>query len=84
MMPLLLIAVLGYFLLFRPAQTQEKQRRAMVAALKKNDEVVTSGGIIGVVDSIKEKKDEVVLRGGLRVTKSSIVRVITEETAKEQ
>lgn len=82
-MPIILIVIVGYFLLFRPAQVQERQRKAMVAALKKNDKIVNSGGIIGVVESIKEKEDEVVLRGGLRVTKSSIVRVVTEDAAKE-
>src|SRR5215210_906957 len=81
MVPMLLMLVVGYFLLMRPMQKQEKQRQALVASLKKNDEVVTSGGIIGVVDSIKDKKDEVVLKGGLRITKSSIVRVVNPEEA---
>jgi preprotein translocase subunit YajC len=83
LMPLVLIVVVGYFLLFRPAQVQEKQRRSMVAALKRNDQIVNNGGIIGIVDTIKENKDEVVLKGGLRITKSSIVRVIAEDAAKE-
>jgi preprotein translocase subunit YajC len=56
----------------------------LVAALKKNDKIINSGGIIGVVESIKEKENEVVLRGGLRVTKSSIVQIVTEDTTKEQ
>jgi len=85
LVPILLMLVLGYFLLMRPMQRQEKQRQALVASLKKNDKIVNSGGIIGVVDSIKEKEDEVVLKGGLRVTRSSIVRIISpDETAKEQ
>jgi preprotein translocase YajC subunit len=83
-LPILLMLVVGYFLLFRPMQKQEKQRQALVLSLKKNDKVVTSGGIIGVVDAIKEKEDEVVLKGGLHITKSSIVRVVKpEEAAKE-
>jgi preprotein translocase subunit YajC len=80
--PLIFIVIIGYILLLRPAQTQEKRRKALVAALKKNDKIVNSGGIIGIVESIKD--DEVVLRGGLRLTKSSIVQVLKEETAKEQ
>jgi preprotein translocase subunit YajC len=83
MLPLFAIVLVAYFLLLRPMRRQDKQRRALVAALKKNDKIVNSGGIIGVVESIKDKEDEVVLRGGLRITKSSIVRVITEEPAKE-
>ncbi len=72
--------LLMYFMLFRPMRQQEKQRQAMVAALKKNDRVLTSGGIIGVVTSIRDKDDEVVLRieeGRVRVTKGSIARVLT-------
>jgi preprotein translocase subunit YajC len=84
MMPLILIVIIGYFLLLRPMRQQEKQRQALVSTLKKNDKIVNNGGIIGVVETIKEKEDEVVLRGGLRITKSSIVRVVKEDSAKEQ
>ena len=82
--PLLVLVAVGYMLLLRPARAQEQQRKALVAGLKKNDRIVNSGGIIGTVESIKEKEDEVVLRGGLRITKSSIVRVLTEEPARDQ
>lgn len=83
-LPIVAIAVLAYLLLFAPMRRQEKQRQALVAALKKNDKIINSGGIIGVVESIKEKENEVVLRGGLRVTRSSIVQIVTEDTTKEQ
>jgi preprotein translocase subunit YajC len=79
---LVMMVVLFYFVLLRPGQQQEKLRRAKVAALKKNDKIINSGGIIGIVESIKD--DEIVLRGGLRLTKSSIVQVLKEEAAKEQ
>jgi len=84
MAPILLMLLVGYFLLMRPMQKQEKQRQALVAGLKKNDKVITSGGIIGVVDQVKEKEDEVVLKGGLRVTKSSIARVVPPDDCKEK
>jgi preprotein translocase subunit YajC len=83
-MPFLAIAVLFYFLMIAPMRRQEKQRQALVATLKKNDKIINSGGIIGIVESVKEKENEVVLKGGLRVTKASIVQVVTEETPKEQ
>ena len=89
--PLLFIVVLGYFLMIRPMRRQEQQRQALLGALKKNDRVVTSGGMIGIVAAIKEKEDEVTLKVDessnvrLRVTKSSIVRILGgEESAKEQ
>lgn len=78
------IILLGYLLLFRPAQREQQQRRALITSLKKNDKIVNSGGIIGIVDTIKDKEDEIVLKGGLRITKSSVVRVLSaEETVKE-
>jgi preprotein translocase subunit YajC len=79
--PILFIVLIGYFLLLRPARMQEKQRQALVSAIKRNDRIVNSGGIIGVVESIKD--EEVALKGGLRITKSSIVRVVTDDSAKE-
>jgi preprotein translocase subunit YajC len=88
--PMLFIMVLGYFLLFRlPMKRQDQQRQALLGALKKNDRVVTSGGIIGIVAAIKDKDDEVTLKVDdnvrLRVTRSSIVRILGgEESAKEQ
>lgn len=78
------MVLLFYLLLLRPQQKQEKDRLRMISQLKKNDKIVNQGGIIGVVDTIKEREDEVVLRGGLRVTKSSIVRIVADEANKDQ
>ena len=82
--PLVLIAVFFYLILIAPMKRQEKQRQALVSTLKKNDKIINSGGIIGIVESVKEKENEVVLKGGLRVTKASIVQVVTDEAPKEQ
>src|SRR5947209_15294278 len=79
--PFLLIGLAFVFLIIMPARRQEKQRQALIMALKKNDRVVNSGGLIGVVESIKENADEVVLRGGLRITRSSIQRIIPPQEA---
>jgi preprotein translocase subunit YajC len=78
------ILVLFYFVLFAPMRRQDKQRQALVAKLKKNDKIINSGGIIGIVESVKEKENEVVLKGGLRVTKTSVVQVVSEDTSKDQ
>ena len=50
--PLILIFVIFYFFLIRPQQKRIKEHKSMVAALKRGDEVVTSGGIIGKVERI--------------------------------
>lgn len=78
------LMLMFYFVLLRPQQRQERDRLRMISLLKKNDKVINQGGIIGVIDSIKEREDEVVLKGGIRITKSSIVRVVTEEPGKDQ
>ena len=50
--PLILIFVIFYFFLIRPQQKKIKEHKLMVAALKRGDEVITSGGIIGKVERI--------------------------------
>ena len=61
MLPLFLAMIaIMYFLMIRPNQKREKQRRDMMAALAKGDKVVTSGGICGSVVGLSEKT--VVLR----------------------
>jgi len=50
--PLILIFVIFYFFLIRPQQKRAKEHKAMVAALKRGDEVITSGGIVGKVERI--------------------------------
>jgi preprotein translocase subunit YajC len=91
LLPMVAIAFLFYFLMIRPMRKQEQERQTLLSSLKKNDRVVTSGGLIGTVASIKEKEDEVTLKVDesgnvrLRVTKGSIVRVLGgEESSKEK
>ena len=50
--PLILIFVIFYFFLIRPQQKKIKNHKLMVSALKRGDEVVTSGGIVGKVERI--------------------------------
>ncbi len=50
--PLILIFVIFYFFLIRPQQKKIKEHKAMVASLKRGDEVVTSGGIVGKIEKV--------------------------------
>ena len=50
--PLILIFVIFYFFLIRPQQKRAKEHKQMVATLKRGDEVITSGGIVGKVERI--------------------------------
>jgi len=52
--PLILIFVIFYFFLIRPQQKKIKEHKVMVSSLKRGDEVITSGGIVGKVEKIHE------------------------------
>lgn len=89
--PLWMLAIIGvmfYFLMIRP----EKRKRADVASmqdsLKKNDRIVTIGGILGVVVNTQAGSNEVTIRVDdntrIRVLRSSISRVITEEKSDQK
>ena len=58
-LPLVLIIGVFYFLLIRPQQTRAKEMKAMLAALRRGDRVVTAGGILGTVQRVKEGSDEI-------------------------
>ena len=55
LVPLLFIFFIFYFLIIRPQQKKQKEHGRMVSGLKKNDEVVTSGGIHGTIVNVKDK-----------------------------
>ena len=57
--PLILIFAIMYFLLIRPQQKKVKQHQAMVAALRRGDQVVTQGGLLGKVTRVKEGEGEI-------------------------
>lgn len=67
--PLLLIFGVFYFLLIRPQQKKQKEHREMLKTLKRGDRVLTSGGIIAKVTTVKEGVDEVEVEiaAGVRV-----------------
>ncbi len=81
------IIVLFYLMIIRPQQRQEKQRRAMIASLQKNDKVLTSAGIYGTVVSLDGEGDRMTLRVSdgvkLEMTRSSVIRVERDTKAVE-
>lgn len=76
LVPLLLLFVIFYLLLIRPQQKKQKEHQRLLGTLKKGDKVVTSSGLFGVISSINEEKNIVVLRVGddvkMEFLKSSI------------
>ena len=81
--PLVLIFVVFYFLLIRPQKKREKATSAMRNSLQVGDEVVTQGGIVGRVVSIKE--DNVIIETGTERSKIRIKRwaIATNQTVHD-
>ena len=66
--PLILIFAIMYFLLIRPQQKKVKEHQAMVGAVRRGDQVVTQGGLIGKVTKVKEDNElEVEIADGVKV-----------------
>ena len=87
LVPLLLIFGIMYFLLIRPQQKKLKEHQAMVAALRRGDQVITQGGIMGKVTKVKDDSNEVevqIAEGvNVRVVRSTISTVVNKtEPAK--
>jgi len=85
----MMLALLVMMLLMRPKKGNPEQT-AKLAELKKNDRVVTAGGIIGTVLSIREDNNYVTLRidestnTKMQVVKSSIIKVLGDEKAEQK
>jgi preprotein translocase subunit YajC len=90
MLPIFIILyVVFYFLMIRPQRKQQREHQELLAGLRKNDTVRTSGGIFGKVVSIEPDRDQVVLKVDenqnvrLRVLRSSIAAVLEREEKDE-
>ena len=80
-LPMVFMIVIFYFLLIRPQTKREKERKKMVEAIKSGDSVVTRGGIVGTVQSVKA--DTVTIRSlesKFELEKYSVERQITDKS----
>jgi preprotein translocase subunit YajC len=83
---LVVIMVLFWLMVIRPQKTKEREFKAMLGNLKKNDRVVTIGGIHGVVTNFQKEIDRVTIRvdeatgATLRVGLNAIARILGDET----
>ncbi|MBT56504.1 MAG: preprotein translocase subunit YajC [Mameliella sp.] len=85
-LPLILIFAIMYFLLIRPQQKKMKQHQNMVNAVRRGDQVVTQGGLIGKVVKVKDDKEiEVEIAEGVkvRVVKATIAQVLSKTEPAE-
>ena len=84
--PLILIFVIFYFFLIRPQQKKVKDHKSMVASLKRGDEVITSGGIIGRIERVlDDDKVDILISENVtvQVVKSTVQSLLTKTQTKK-
>lgn len=84
MLPLVLIFAVFWFLLIRPQQKRMKEHKAKIESVKKGDQVVTGGGLVGKVGRVDEHYVDIELAPGMKVkaVKSTLTDVIDPTAAK--
>ena len=89
MMSLPVIAILFYLMFLRPDAKRRAEFKQLLEQLKKNDRVVTIGGIYGTVVNVQKGAEEVTLRidetnnTRIRVSRTAIARIVTNESVAE-
>ena len=90
MIPMIVVfAAFWYFILYLPMKRERARQAALLAAIKKNDRVLTTGGIYGVVTNVSKESNEVTLRideatsAKIRVTLTSIAQVLGDEPSAD-
>ena len=84
MLPLVLMFVVLYFIMIRPQMKRQKEHKAMVDALAKGDEVVTSGGVLGKVSKIGDTFVGLEVANGveIQIQRTAVVQVMPKGTVK--
>ena len=84
--PLILIFVIFYFFLIRPQQKKVKEHKRMVTSLKRGDEVITSGGIVGTIERVlgDDKVDILISENvTVQVVQSTIQGLLSKSDTKK-
>ena len=84
MLPLVLMFVVRYFGMIRPQMKRQKEAKAMIEALAKGDEIVTSGGMLGKISKIGESYLTLEVANGveIQVQRGAVVQVLPKGTVK--
>ena len=83
-LPMIIIFVLFYFMLIRPQMKQAKETKAMIAALQKNDEVVTTGGIVGKIIKVADDFISIEIATGtvIQIQRQAVQTLLPKNTIK--
>ncbi|MCZ8073611.1 MAG: preprotein translocase subunit YajC [Burkholderiales bacterium PBB2] len=84
MLPLVLMFVVLYFVMIRPQMKRQKEHKAMIDAIAKGDEVITSGGLLGKISKVGESYLSLEVANGveLQVQRGAVVQVLPKGTIK--
>ncbi|NUZ06429.1 preprotein translocase subunit YajC [Piscinibacter koreensis] len=84
MLPLLLMFAVLYFIMIRPQMRRQKEHKAMIEALAKGDEVVTSGGLLGRISKLGETFVSIEVASGveIQIQRAAVVQVMPKGTLK--
>jgi len=82
LLPMIIIFAAFYFLLIRPQQKKQKAHTALISSLKAGDEILTAGGILGVITGISEHYAIVKISDNteVKIQKSSVSQVVPKDT----
>lgn len=85
LLPLVAIFVAFYFFLIRPQQKKAQEQKDMINAIQRGDQVLTAGGIVGLVESVEDNQVVIKVEDGvkLRFVKSAIVEKLSKDTTRQ-
>jgi preprotein translocase subunit YajC len=91
LLPMMVVGLLFYFMVLRPEKNKSNNHAELISNLKKNDRIVTIGGIYGTIVNAQKGVDEVAIKidensnTKIRILRSAVSRVITDdESSKEK
>ncbi len=84
LLPIIVMFVILYFVMLRPQMKKQKELRAMLAALAKGDEVVTTGGVVGKISKINDNYVtlEIAANTEVQLQRSAVTMVLPKGTIK--
>ena len=83
MLPLILIFAILYFIMIRPAQRKEKERKKEIDQMRAGTKVLFGGGIVGVITEVKEATFSVKIADGvvIEIARGAVQRIVTNDTS---
>ncbi|OFY66342.1 MAG: preprotein translocase subunit YajC [Bacteroidetes bacterium RBG_13_42_15] len=83
-LPLVLIIFIMYFLMIRPQAKKQKEHKAMITSLEKGDKIMTSGGIVGIIQGVKDSEGLLIIKIAdnvkIELSRTAVAQVIKKKS----